>query len=103
MPLKAREGVLKSFRDSKIGIFRTLFQVFKRLICVLYFSFAERGTKNPTWDILDYHPENTVNPNPKEDDPDDQILKKIVRLFSLFLHPFHALTLIISSPLNPLD
>jgi hypothetical protein len=103
--LKQREVVIKSFRDSSFALFRTLFQIFKRLVCVLFYSFAERGEKyllccfvfiffpysnhflffflnldhaNPTWDVLDYHPEKTVSQTVNPEDENYKILRKMV-------------------------
>lgn len=82
LPLTTRETILQQFRDSRIGLFRTLFQVFKRLICVLYYSYTERSLKNqnPNWPILDYYPDKTLNQSTpsKEEENDDSILKKMI-------------------------
>ncbi len=90
LPLTTRETILQQFRDSRIGLFRTLFQVFKRLICVLYYSYTERSLKNqnPNWPILDYYPEKTLNQSipSKEEENDDSILKKMICYDYSFQH-----------------
>lgn len=39
-----------------------LLKAFKRLIIGVYFSFAEPGTVNPSWDALDYKPVSAIKP-----------------------------------------
>jgi choline dehydrogenase-like flavoprotein len=69
LSLQQRHLAVTSWQKSRFVVFRTLYQTFKRLTGLLYFSYNERGKVNKTWKAIGYDPSVTVgkpsrNPTP---------------------------------------
>lgn len=85
LPLSLREKVLFSWRDSRFETFRSLFQLFKRVVSVHYMGCLNEvnGNKvdNPAWESMGYRADAsrqgvTIT---SEDDETDRILRAQVK------------------------
>ena len=66
LPLEAREGVLRWWSTSPIGLLRKSFQGLKRLTHVLFYSKPDAGGCNPNWPAIGYPgPQWQADPHPR--------------------------------------